>query len=59
MNGVEALKKLHEHEDIDMVFSDINMPEMDGLTLLEKWKKDVFTSELIILNRALLEARKK
>ena len=36
VNGVEALKKLHEHEDIDMVFSDINMPEMDGLTLLEK-----------------------
>ena len=34
-------------------------PVFAGLTLLEKWKKDVFTSELIILNRALLEARKK
>jgi class 3 adenylate cyclase/FixJ family two-component response regulator len=35
-NGVEALAKLQEHPDTDIVFSDINMPEMDGLTLLER-----------------------
>lgn len=35
-NGVEALRLLHESPDIDMVLSDINMPEMDGLTLLTK-----------------------
>ena len=35
-NGVEALQKLDEQTDIDMVLSDINMPEMDGLTLLEQ-----------------------
>ena len=35
-NGVEALQKLNEDEDIDMVLSDINMPQMDGLTLLEQ-----------------------
>lgn len=35
-NGVEALELLAEHPDLDMVFSDINMPEMDGLTLLKK-----------------------
>ena len=35
-NGVEALEMLKEHEDIDMVISDINMPQMDGLTLLEQ-----------------------
>jgi len=35
-NGVEALQILLENPDIDIVLSDINMPEMDGLTLLKK-----------------------
>ena len=35
-NGVEALQKLDEDDGIDMVLSDINMPEMDGLTLLQQ-----------------------
>ena len=35
-NGVEALERLNEDHEIDMVLSDINMPRMDGLTLLEQ-----------------------
>ena len=35
-NGVEALRTLEGDPDIDMVVSDINMPQMDGLTLLEQ-----------------------
>ena len=35
-DGVEAVKVLNKDEDIDMVISDINMPQMDGLTLLEQ-----------------------
>ena len=38
-NGVEALEKLRQDNDIDMVLSDINMPQMDGLTLLEQIPK--------------------
>ncbi len=35
-NGLEALARLLEHKDIGIILSDINMPEMDGLTLLAK-----------------------
>lgn len=35
-NGNDALEKIKQHPDIDMLLSDINMPEMDGLTLLSK-----------------------
>ena len=38
-DGIEALDMLKENQDIDIVISDINMPHMDGLTLLEQIPK--------------------
>ena len=35
-NGIEALDVLNSDPEIDMVVSDINMPKMDGLTLLSQ-----------------------
>ncbi|MDE0604572.1 MAG: SpoIIE family protein phosphatase [bacterium] len=35
-DGLDALEKLNADPTIDMVLSDINMPKMDGLTLLQQ-----------------------
>nr|ACX33927.1 putative response regulator receiver sensor signal transduction histidine kinase [uncultured prokaryote AT5] len=35
-DGMEALSVLEANQDVDLVVTDINMPRMDGLTLLEK-----------------------
>jgi adenylate cyclase len=44
INGNDALDKIQQHPDVDIVLSDINMPEMDGLTLLSRLNE---TSPLI------------
>lgn len=38
-NGEEALSVLADHW-VDIVFSDINMPVMDGVTFLDKLRED-------------------
>jgi sigma-B regulation protein RsbU (phosphoserine phosphatase) len=39
LNGLEALSRIIEYPEIGIVLSDINMPEMDGLTLLTRLKE--------------------
>jgi class 3 adenylate cyclase/ActR/RegA family two-component response regulator len=39
VNGSDALDKLQQHPDVDVMLCDINMPVMDGLTLLGKLKE--------------------
>lgn len=38
-NGEEGLKKLEENENINFIFTDINMPGMDGYEFSERLKK--------------------
>ena len=39
INGNDALAKLDENDDVEVLLCDINMPEMDGLTLLLKLRE--------------------
>ncbi|HPD90457.1 MAG TPA: response regulator, partial [Bacillota bacterium] len=39
-DGVEALEKIGEHPDIDLMILDLNMPRMDGFQLLTKLKEE-------------------
>ncbi|MDX1529911.1 MAG: adenylate/guanylate cyclase domain-containing protein [Rhodothermales bacterium] len=38
-DGYEALEALQHHPDLDLIMTDINMPRMDGLTLLQELAK--------------------
>jgi adenylate cyclase len=49
-DGVEALALLAEEGDFDMVVSDINMPRMDGLTLLAKLQKEETKFSTVIVS---------
>ncbi len=48
-NGTQALSILKENE-IDIVLTDINMPEMDGITLAQKIHSDFPKSKIIALS---------
>jgi adenylate cyclase len=49
-DGVEALATLKAHDDIDLIISDINMPRMDGLSLLAKLQESEDRVSTIIVS---------
>src|SRR5947207_14998568 len=48
--GVEALATLKANGGIDLVLTDINMPKMDGLTLLQKLQESEERVSTIIVS---------
>ena len=49
-NGKQALRLLEEHPEIDIVITDINMPVMDGLTLIAEAQKTGAAEGIIVLS---------
>jgi two-component system chemotaxis response regulator CheY len=48
VNGKDALVKLSEHQDIGLVITDLNMPEMDGVALIQKVRQSDRNKDLPI-----------
>lgn len=59
-NGFDALKLLHQDQDINIILTDINMPEMDGLALLSHLPefKRIFKPIIISAYGDMLNIRK-
>jgi class 3 adenylate cyclase len=49
-DGIEALQSIEQHPDVDVVVSDINMPRMDGLSLLQKLQEAEDKKSTIIVS---------
>jgi CheY-like chemotaxis protein len=48
-DGAQALERLAEHGDVDLVLLDINMPKLDGLEVLRRIKDDARTARLPVI----------
>lgn len=48
-DGVEALKKI-ENEHIDLIITDLKMPNLDGIGLIKELKKKNISSKIVVLS---------
>ncbi len=48
-DGVDGIEKLKANKDVAMVISDVNMPNMNGLEMVEKLKAEGSTVPVIML----------
>jgi two-component system, chemotaxis family, chemotaxis protein CheY len=49
MDGREALHRLAEHPDVELMFLDINMPNMNGLEFLQQVKADAALAHIPVI----------
>src|SRR5574338_619785 len=49
-NGEQALEKLAADPEFELVFTDINMPVMDGLTFLNKLKENSLIQKAVVIS---------
>ena len=50
MDGVEALAQYNTHDDIDLILTDINMPRLNGIGLIEKVREQNKDIPIIVLS---------
>jgi two-component system chemotaxis response regulator CheY len=48
-NGEEGLKRLEEMDGADLIVCDLNMPKLDGLSMLAKVKDSKFSSTPFVI----------
>lgn len=48
-DGADGIQKLAGNQDVAMIISDVNMPNMDGISMVEKMKTDGVSVPIIML----------
>jgi two-component system chemotaxis response regulator CheY len=49
LDGQEALERLVEHPEVDVIFLDINMPRMNGIEFLHQVKADPVLAQIPVI----------